>query len=150
LFLNEIVFMVGCNCKGVNKQNERDKMNQEVNEISINGVEYVRKDSCHNNAPAVDVSGRQYVIVRTNNAGVFACYVGKRDGSEAVIYNSRRLWKWSGANELTDLSINGVKNPNDCKFSVVTPERTVLGIVEIIPIQVAAKKIIDGVPEWKA
>jgi len=125
-------------------------MEQQISEIKVNGVDYVRKDSCCNSYPASRVDDMEYCIVRTNNAGVFACYLKERESSEAVIVNSRRLWKWSGANELTDLAMNGVKNPKECKFSVVIPERTVLGIVEILPVTKKAKDSIDGVPEWKA
>jgi len=54
-----------------------------VETIKINNIEYVRADSLSTPAPVLD--GKEYVICRTSSAGVFAGYLGKRDGKEATI-----------------------------------------------------------------
>jgi hypothetical protein len=96
------------------------------------------------------MKSKPLVIVRTQSAGVFAGVLESRDGSEAVVYNARRLWYWSGAASLSQLSIEGVSNPSACKFPVAVPEVTLLGVIEILPLSEKAKASIDAVPVWKA
>jgi hypothetical protein len=90
------------------------------------------------------------VIVRTYSAGVFAGVLKSRKGSEAVVTNARRLWYWSGAASLSQLSVDGVSNPTMCKFPVAVPEVTLLGVIEILPLSDKAKASIDAVPAWRA
>jgi hypothetical protein len=96
------------------------------------------------------MKSKPLVIVRTQSAGVFAGVLESRDGSEAVVSNARRLWYWSGAASLSQLSIEGVSNPSACKFPVAVPEVTLLGVIEILPLSEKAKASIDAVPVWKA
>lgn len=91
----------------------------------------------------------QKVIVRTKHAGVFYGEIKERNGSEAVMTNARCLWYWDGAASLMQLAMNGVTNPNNCKFTVYVSEITLLGVVEIIPCTDQAIKCIEGVKEWK-
>ena len=65
-------------------------METNVEVISINGVEYAKKDSVSQKAETMD--GLEYKIVRTYSAGVFAGYVKSRNGQEVVILKSRRIW----------------------------------------------------------
>jgi hypothetical protein len=91
------------------------------------------------------------VIVRTYSAGVFFAVVKSRDGKEAVLVNSRRLWRWRGAAELTQLAEEGVSMPSECKFSVVMAgERLVTEVIEILAMSDKAISSIEGVPEWRA
>ncbi len=62
-----------------------------------------------------------YVIVRTNSAGVFAGTLESKDGQEVVLKDARRLWLWSGAASLSELSVAGVSNPSHCKFPCEVP-----------------------------
>src|ERR1700684_250885 len=52
-----------------------------------------------------------FVIVRTYSAGVFAGELASRAGKEATIMNAIRLWHWEGAATLSQLAMEGVKNP---------------------------------------
>jgi hypothetical protein len=92
---------------------------------------------------------KQYVIVRTQSAGVFAGYIKSRKGSEVMMTNARRLWYWKGASSLSQLAVDGVKYPLECKFPVEVPSVTLLGVIEILDVSGVAKKSIDGVPVWK-
>ena len=83
-------------------------MSEACREVNINGYIYVRKDA--------EVEGLEHVIIRTYSAGVFAGYLVRREGMEVELKNARRLWRWSGAATLSQLAMEGVKNPNDCKF----------------------------------
>ena len=91
----------------------------------------------------------KYYIIRCDRAGVFFAQIKSRNGTEAELVNCRRLWYWSGAASISQLAIEGVKYPNDCKFTVVVPEMIVTGVIEIIPCSDRAVNIIREVPVWK-
>lgn len=91
----------------------------------------------------------QYSIVRCNGAGVFMAIVVSRKGTEAVLKDSRRLWYWKGASSLSQLAVDGVKYPNECKFPVAMPHQEVTGVLEVIRVSDKAKASVDSVPVWK-
>ena len=91
---------------------------------------------------------KQFYIVRADRAGVFFGHIKERVGSEVTMTNVRRLWYWSGACSLSQLAVDGVKNPGECKFTVIVPEMTILGVIEIIPANEAAVKSIEAVKPW--
>ena len=90
-------------------------------------------------------------IIRTNRAGVFYGTIAEYDNvnREVTIKDCRRLWYWSGAASLSQLAMEGVKKPSECKFTMVVPEMVVMEVIEIIPCTDDAIKIIEGVPVWK-
>lgn len=110
------------------------------NEITIDGVVYVPKNQ--------KTDGMEYCIVRARYAGVFAGFVKSKAGDEVVLVNSRRIWKWVGAASLSELSVKGVGNPDECLFPCVVPVETVMGVIEIIPASKEAKDSIERVKEW--
>lgn len=91
----------------------------------------------------------QKYIIRCDRAGVFYAEIKERRGSEVDLVNARRLWYWDGAASLSQLAMEGVTAPRNCKFTMIVPEMTVLGVIEVIPCTEAAVKSIDGVKEWK-
>ena len=91
-----------------------------------------------------------YVIVRTRSAGVFAGQLKRREGMEAEVLNARRLWYWSGAASLSELSVKGVKNPSECKFPCEVPSVVLLEVIEILPVSDEARQSIANVPIWAA
>ena len=90
-----------------------------------------------------------YVIVRTFSAGVFAGYLQSRQGQEVILTRARRLWYWSGAASLSQLSVDGVKDPANCKFPCEVPSITLLQAIEILSVSANAQKSIAGVPVWQ-
>jgi|SRR5579884_974284 len=90
------------------------------------------------------------VIVRSKSAGVFAGFLKSRNGNEVVLTNARRLWRWYGAASLSQLSVEGVSDPNNCKFPVAVPEVTLLEVIEILPVSEKARASIDAVKVWRA
>lgn len=115
--------------------------------IKINEVEYVRRDSIGGTAPLVD--GLQYCIVRTQSAGVFAGYIKARTGQEVTMVNARRLWYWVGAASLSQLSMDGVAKPKECKFPVAVLSIDLFQVIEILPCTQKAINSIAEVPIWK-
>lgn len=91
----------------------------------------------------------QKYIVRADRAGVFFGDIKERNDSEVVMQNVRRLWYWDGAASLSQMAVEGVKKPDNCKFTVTVPEMTILGVIEIIPCESTAAEIILGVKEWR-
>ena len=91
----------------------------------------------------------RYYIVRSTEAGVFAGNIIERNGSEVTMANVRRLWLWSGAASLSQLAVDGVKRPQECKFTITVPSMVILGVIEIIPCSAEAEQVIKAVPEWK-
>lgn len=118
-------------------------MKTEVETISINGVEYVRADSVKTPEYCKD-----YHIVRTYSAGVFAGEIVRRDGKEVEMTNARRLWYWDGACSLSQMAMEGVTAPQNCKFAM--PVDVILTeVIEILKCTDKAKKVISEVAIWK-
>lgn len=91
----------------------------------------------------------QKYIIRGEASGVFYGEIAKRNGREVTIKNARRLWYWDGAASISQIALEGVTNPDDCKFTVVVDEIVILDAIELIPCTEKAKKCIDEVKVWK-
>ena len=91
----------------------------------------------------------QKYIVRADRAGVFFGEIISRNGSEVEMANVRRLWYWDGAASLSQLAMEGVKNPRDSKFTVIVNQMTILGVIEITPCTDEAVENIENVAVWK-
>jgi len=114
--------------------------------IKIDNEEYIKKDDF---IPAKKVNGLDYVIVRTYSAGVFAGYLKRRDGKEVKLLNARRIWQWYGAASLSQLAMEGTKEPNNCKFAMPVNEIDLTEAIEIIYTSEEARENIESVPMWK-
>lgn len=90
-----------------------------------------------------------YKIVRTYSAGVFAGEIESRNGQEVVMKNARRLWYWDGAASLSQLAMEGVKKPKNCKFPCEVERVELLQVIEILDVTDEAMKNIKEVPIWK-
>jgi hypothetical protein len=103
-------------------------MQEKTGVISINGVDYVRKDSIQETKPLGDE-----VIVRTYSAGVHVGNLVSLEGATCVLSNARRIWKWAGAFTLNEIALQGVdrKNSRICK---PVPTITLTQAIEVIPV----------------
>ena len=119
--------------------------------ININGEEYVKKSELDNalaNVMTEIVDELPYVCIRTYSAGVHCGYLKERNGKEVQLVSARRIWKWSGAFTLSELAVNGVENPGECKISCTVPRIYLTEAIEIIPMTAKAKKSIEGVKAY--
>lgn len=91
----------------------------------------------------------KYCIVRGRDFGVFAGTVEAVEDNRVLLKKARRLWYWDGAASLSQLAVEGVKNPGTCKFTVTVESVLLLNVIEIIPATEQAKIIIEEVREWK-
>ncbi len=115
--------------------------------ITVDGVEYIQKDSIQH--PSVDLDGMKFVIVRTYSAGVFAGYLANRKGREGTIKQAIRLWYWDGAASLSQLAMEGVKNPENCKFAMPVDSIDLTEIIEVIDTTKKAQNNITSIESWK-
>jgi len=93
---------------------------------------------------------KDYVIVRTYSAGVFAGTIVDKDGKEVKLKNARRLWYWDGAASLSQLAVDGTSKPENCKFPTTVPSIFLTEAIEIIPCTEKAKLSIESVAIWQA
>lgn len=112
-------------------------------QITVDGVTYYADDK------AERLDGMEYVICRTQSAGVFAGYLESREGEEVVLRQARRLWYWDGAASLSQLSVDGVSKPENCKFPCEVPQVTLTEAIEILPCSRTAQTSIAGVAVWQ-
>jgi hypothetical protein len=94
----------------------------------------------------------RYVIVRTYSTGVFAGTLleGESTDTKKVLKDARRIWFWSGAATLSQLAVDGTKEPELCKFpcEVSRVELTSPNGFEVLDVTAKAEKSIKSVPVW--
>lgn len=115
--------------------------------ISIDGVNYIKESDIKKSAETLD--GMKYVMVRTQNAGVFAGYLKEKNGESVILKNARRMWYWSGACSLSQLAMEGTKKAGDCKFPCEMDSIELTQVIEIIDCTQIAKESIASVPVWE-
>ena len=107
-----------------------------------------KKTQAKRNKKTVTKKSR-YVIARTYSAGVFAGTLVKKSGKEITLKNARRLWYWKGAASLSQLAMEGVKYPNECKFPCEVSKVELTELIELLDATPKAKKSISEVPIWE-
>lgn len=91
----------------------------------------------------------QYILCRTYSAGVFAGTLVSRKGQEVELKQARRLWYWDGAASLSQLAMEGVKKPENCKFPCEVASVTLLQAIELLLVTEMARASISQVPVWR-
>lgn len=92
--------------------------------------------------------GKQ-VIIRADKAGVFFGTLVAKNKSEVQLENFRKLYYWAGANAIEQIALEGVKNPENCQFTVINKEVTISNYIQIITCTQEAIDNINRVKEWK-
>lgn len=116
----------------------------ELETIQLNDIQYVRADSVASTKPHGD-----YVIIRSDRAGVFAGHLVEHDRAtqHVVIEEARRLWTWIGAS-LSEVAQKGAIEPASCKYSVTVATQTIGTVIEVIPATDEAMRSIKAVDSW--
>jgi len=117
-------------------------------EIMIDGIKYIPASEAKSEK-AVSLKGLPYKIVRTYSAGVFAGYLKKKTGQNVILLNARRLWQWGGAASLSQLAMEGTKNPENCKFPIEVDEVELDQTIEVLQVTKSAQESIKSVPVWE-
>lgn len=88
-------------------------------------------------------------LFRCDRSGVFYGTKVSVEGQHAIIKDARKIYYWAGANCLEQLSLEGTKRPNDCKFTVTVNTIEVMDLIQIIECTDESIKSIEGVKEWR-
>ena len=99
----------------------------------------------------MNTNSENYVIVRSEKAGVFFGQLVKKEGDEVTLNNCRKLYYWVNACAVEQLALDGVleETKNDCKFTVTVNNSTINNYIQIIECSEKAIKSIKSVKEWK-
>ena len=126
-------------------------METKINEIEVNGVKYIPKDSVSSSNFAEKVDGMDFCIVRGDRSGVFFGYIKSisEDGKQVELINSRNIYYWDGAAGISQLAEVGTSAPNNCKFTMPVKRRKLTDVIQIDYITDQAAKILNSVPIWK-
>lgn len=89
------------------------------------------------------------VLARGKDSGVYFGELASRDGQEVEMHNVRNIWYWSGAAALPQLAAEGVKFPNDRKFTMTIDSLVLLDVIEIVPCTDEAIANIEAVRVWR-
>lgn len=121
-------------------------METTINEVEVNGVKYVRKDSVTTTATNTD--GMPFVLVRGYGSGVQYGYLKSRNGCEVELIDARRIWSWNKATETMQISVEGISK-SDSKVTVSVPKKSVLDVIEVLVITGIAIDNLKTQPIWK-
>ena len=93
----------------------------------------------------------RFVIIRSRNAGVFAGTLVEQDNANqrVKLRDAIRLWYWDGAFTLSQIAMEGVSKPENCKFAMPVAEQEVFDVIEILQTTDAAEKCIKEVKSCK-
>jgi hypothetical protein len=80
-----------------------------------------------------------FVVVRTFSAGVHCGTLVESAGTAVTLKDSRRIWRWSGASSLNELSQNGA-GKDRTRISEPVPQILLTQAIEVIPCSDKAKK----------
>ena len=110
--------------------------------LSLSDLRELLTGSTNNTAPANDSMVGCYVVVRTYSAGVHVGVLTSRNGREVVLSNARRIWRWTGANTLSEISLHGVGA--DSRVSESVPSILLTEAIEITPCSAEAERNLRG------
>lgn len=80
----------------------------------------------------------EHCVVRTYSAGVWIGVVVEHVGTEVVLKDAMRLWKWSGAFTLSEVATKGIAEGS--RIATPVPKMLVTQAVEIIPTTEVARE----------
>ena len=88
----------------------------------------------------------RYVVIRTTNAGVHVGFLASQQGQTVCLNTARRIWSWSGAFTLSELSQEGISGG---RISCTVPEIKLLDAIEVIFCSVKSQEILTYYKEHK-
>ena len=97
----------------------------------------------------MEINKNQYYIVRAARAGVFFGKIREKSADSVIMTDVRKLWYWDGAAAVEQIAMDGVRAPENCKFTVTVPAMEIMEPVQVIPCTSKAADIIKAVREWK-
>jgi hypothetical protein len=101
-------------------------------------------------APSLNGMIGKKVIIRTYSAGVWFGVLSEKSGSEVIVTNARRMWRWWAAESisLSAVALHGVKAEKS-KVAEAVPSIW-LEAIEIIPCSEKAAAQLEAIENAKA
>lgn len=90
-----------------------------------------------------------YVIVRSNMAGVFGGTLESKTGTEVVLTDARKIYSWRGANTVEDIAAKGVDVENS-RITVSVAEIVIDDVCQVLVATKEAEKVIKEAEIWTA
>ena len=90
----------------------------------------------------------KWVIVRSNQAGVFFGILEEKKGQELTLKNARKFYYFSGANTVEDLAVKGAQNSNSCQLTIEVEQIIISDYVQILPCTEESIKQNKSIPVW--
>jgi hypothetical protein len=122
-----------------------------VDELTIDGTVYVPKDSVQKMAESC--SGLKAVLIRSVHSGVHFGFLEKEEytaaGKVVILRKARRVWYWKGAASLSQMAVEGVNCPSECKFAMEVDSIEVVNVIETLPLTHNALINLQSVSVWK-
>jgi len=87
-----------------------------------------------------------WVIVRSKKAGHYFGELDEIKGNSVVLNFSRNLLSVKGT--ISEIAVNGPKNPSDCELRIVVKKRIIFGVVDILYVTEKAQKSLQEYPVW--
>lgn len=86
----------------------------------------------------------QYVIIRSDRAGVFAGELAAKDGTDVTLNACRRLWYWKAQSGVALSGVSQSGLASGCKVDTETNGHVISGVLEVIPCSDVAEASIRG------
>ena len=104
----------------------------------------------HSNKPSVDPLVGKPVIVRSRDSGVHFGYLEYNEGRTVQLKNSRRMWRWWAAKQMTLSAVAefGLNHDKDLRIQNVLDTIRILDACEIIPCSFVAVQSIESVETY--
>jgi hypothetical protein len=87
-------------------------------------------------------------LVRSYDAGVYYGTVTDIEGETVRVENVRNIWRWEGANCLSDIADHGIKREGASRISIKVGSMILNRVCQIIPMTDAAIKNLDRYEPW--
>lgn len=92
-----------------------------------------------------------YVIARCSGAGVHAGYlVSRNENGRIILRDSRRIWRFNGAQTLSEVAVYGLSEESRIAPVVNRLELRPDDVHELIWCQPAGQEAIESAKEWRA
>ena len=101
----------------------------------------------------MDTQKLPYVILRCSGAGVHAGELQERgtpSGQTYVLKNARRIWRFSGAQTLSEVAVYGLNDESRIAPVIERQEIRYDDVHEIIHVAPQGREAIESAKEWRA
>ena len=122
----------------------------DIGDLTLNQIKEISKMVGNKNSCGLNAMIGQKVIVRTYAAGVWFGVLSEKSGSEVILKNARRMWRWQAAESisLSAVALHGI-NQSKSKIVEAVPLQW-LEAIEITPCSEVAVKSLEGAENVKA